>query len=73
MKGLVYLEEHHQQRMKAEEEKRLAREVEQHRRHETFGTWEYYFAKQEETNRCARVAELGVFSLRLFSKYYNTL
>jgi hypothetical protein len=38
MKGLVYLEEHHQQRMKAEEEKRLAREVEQHRRHETFGT-----------------------------------
>jgi hypothetical protein len=31
--------------MKAEEEKRLAQEVEQQRRRETPDTWEYYFTK----------------------------
>jgi hypothetical protein len=45
--------------MKAKEEKRLAQEVEQQRRRETPGTWEYYKAKQEEANRRAREADLG--------------
>jgi hypothetical protein len=44
--------------MKAEEEKTLAQEVEQQRRRETPGTWEQYFAKQEEVNRRAREADL---------------
>jgi hypothetical protein len=56
----VYLEKQHQQQMKAKEEKRLAQEAEQQRRRETPGTWEHYFAKQEEMNRCAREADLGV-------------
>jgi hypothetical protein len=54
----VYLEEQHQQQMKAEQEKRLAQETEQQRRCETPTTWGYYFAKQEETNRHAREADL---------------
>jgi hypothetical protein len=45
LKNPVYLEEQHQQQMKAEEEKRLAQEVVQQRRHETHDTWENYFAK----------------------------
>jgi hypothetical protein len=45
--------------MKAEEEKRLAQEAEQQRRHETPDTWEYYFIKQEEMNRRTREADLG--------------
>jgi hypothetical protein len=44
--------------MKDEKAERLAREVEQQRRCETPETWERYFAKQEEANRCARAAEL---------------
>jgi hypothetical protein len=45
--------------MNDEEGKRLAGEVEEQRRHETPGTWERYFAKQEEANRRVRVAGLG--------------
>jgi hypothetical protein len=45
--------------MKAEKEKRLAYEAEQHRRRETPRTWEHYKAKQEEANRYAREADLG--------------
>jgi hypothetical protein len=45
--------------MKAEEEKRLAQEAKQQRRRETPETWEHYFAKQEEPNRCAREADDG--------------
>jgi hypothetical protein len=45
--------------MKAEEEKRLAQEAEQQWRRETPETWEHYFAKQEEVNRCAREADAG--------------
>jgi hypothetical protein len=45
LKDPVYLKEQHQQKMKAEEEKRLAQEAEQQRRHETTDTWEHYFAK----------------------------
>jgi hypothetical protein len=41
----VYLEEQRQLQLKAEEEKRLAQEAEQQRRHETTDTWEHYFAK----------------------------
>jgi hypothetical protein len=59
LKDPMYLEEHHQLQMKAEEEKRLAQEAEQHRRRETPSTWEHYFAKQKEVNRCAREANLG--------------
>jgi glycyl-tRNA synthetase beta subunit len=55
LKDLMYLEE---QRKKVEEAKRLAREAEQQRRHEDPRTWEYHFAKAEEKNRHARVAEL---------------
>jgi hypothetical protein len=40
-----YLEEQRQLQMKAEEEKRLAREVEEWRRRETSETWEHYFTK----------------------------
>jgi hypothetical protein len=54
----VHLEEQCQQQMKAAEEKRLAQEVEQQRRHETPDTWEHYFVKQEEANRRAREADL---------------
>jgi hypothetical protein len=39
-----------------EEEKRLAQEAEQQRRHETPNTWEHYKARQEEANRHAREA-----------------
>jgi hypothetical protein len=44
--------------MKAEEEKRLAHEIEQQRRHETPRTWEHYKAKQEEANRRAKETDL---------------
>jgi hypothetical protein len=45
--------------MKDEEEKRLAQEAEQQRRHETLDTWKHYFAKPEEANRRAREADAG--------------
>jgi hypothetical protein len=45
LKDLVYLEDQRQQRMKVEEEKRLAWEVEQQRRHQGLRTWEYHIAK----------------------------
>jgi hypothetical protein len=45
LKDPVYLEEQHQQLMKAEEEKRLAQEAEQQRRRETPRTWEHYKTK----------------------------
>jgi hypothetical protein len=54
----MYHEEQCQQQMKAEEEKRLAHEIEQQRRHETPGTWEHYKAKQEEANIRARETDL---------------
>jgi hypothetical protein len=53
LKDPMYLEE---QRLKAEEEKRLAWVVEEQRRRETPGTWEHYNARQEEANRRAREA-----------------
>jgi hypothetical protein len=37
----------------------LAQEAEQKRRRERPGTWEYFFAKQEEANIRAREADLG--------------
>jgi hypothetical protein len=43
--------------MKAEEEKRLAREAEQQRRRETPGIWEYHIAKAEENNECHKADE----------------
>jgi hypothetical protein len=52
----VYYEE---QRLKAEEEKRLAREVEEKVRRETPGTWEHQKVIQEEANRSAREADDG--------------
>jgi hypothetical protein len=52
----MYYEE---QRLKAEEEKRLAREVEENVRHETPGTWEHQKAVQEEANRRARETDDG--------------
>jgi hypothetical protein len=51
-------EEQRQLQMKAEEEERLAQEAKQQRRRETPNTWEHYFTKQEEANRCAREAVL---------------
>jgi hypothetical protein len=48
-----------EQRLKAEVEKRLAREAEEKVRHETPGTWEHQKAIQEEVNRCAREAYDG--------------
>jgi hypothetical protein len=57
MRDPVYLEEQHQLQRKAEEEKRLAREVKEQRRRETPETWEHYFTKQEEANRRAREAD----------------
>jgi hypothetical protein len=59
VKDPVYLEEQRQLQMTTEEEKRLAQEAEQQRRHETPDTWEHYFAKQEEMNRRAREANTG--------------
>jgi hypothetical protein len=55
--NLVYVEE---QRHKAEEEKRLAHEVELKRRRETPETWEHYKAQCDEANRRAREANVGV-------------
>jgi hypothetical protein len=52
----VYYEE---QRLKVEEEKRLAREAEEKVRRETPGTWEHQKAVQEEVNRCGREADDG--------------
>jgi hypothetical protein len=52
----VYYEE---QRLKAEEEKRLAWEAEEKVRRETSGTWEHQKAVQEEANRCVREADDG--------------
>jgi hypothetical protein len=52
----VYCEE---QCCKAEEEKRLAQEAKQKRRHETPGTWEHYKARCEEADRRAREANAG--------------
>jgi hypothetical protein len=43
--------------MKAEEEKMVAQDAEQQRRHETPSTGEHYFTKQEEANRRAREAD----------------
>jgi hypothetical protein len=57
MRDPMYLEEERQLQMKAKKEKRLAREFEEQRRRETPGTWEHYFAKQEEANRRAREAD----------------
>jgi hypothetical protein len=56
MNDPVYVEE---QRRKAEEEKRLAQEVELKRRRETPGTWEHYKARCEEADRRAREADAG--------------
>jgi hypothetical protein len=52
----MYLEE---QWLEYEEEKSLAPEAEEKRRHETPGTWEHYKARQEEANRRAREAYAG--------------
>jgi hypothetical protein len=52
----VYYEE---QRLKAEEVKRLAREAEEKVRRETPGTWEHQKVIQEEANRRAREADNG--------------
>jgi hypothetical protein len=54
LNDLMYCEEQWQN---AEEEKRLAQEAEEKRRRETPGTWEHYFAKQEEVNMRAREAD----------------
>jgi hypothetical protein len=56
LKDPMYLEE---ERLKAEEEKRLAREAEEQRRRETPGTWEHCNARQEEVNKRAREADAG--------------
>jgi hypothetical protein len=59
----VYHEEQHQQQMKAKEEKRLAREVEQQMRHETPDTWKYHIATAKENSQCHRAAErVGMIS-----------
>jgi hypothetical protein len=52
----VYIEE---QWHNAEEEKRLAQEVELKRRHETLKTWEHYQARCKEADICAREADTG--------------
>jgi hypothetical protein len=52
----MYFEE---QWLKAEEEKRLALEVEEKVRRETHGTWEHQKVVQEEANRRAREADDG--------------
>jgi hypothetical protein len=52
--------------MKDEEAERFAREAEQQRRHETPRTWEHYFAKQEEANRCARAAKHGAMTSEIW-------
>jgi hypothetical protein len=52
----VYYEE---QWLKAEEEKRLAREAEEKVRHETPGTWEHQKVVQEEVDRRARHVDDG--------------
>jgi hypothetical protein len=52
----VYYEE---QRLKAKEEKRLARESKEKVRHETPGTWEHQKVVQEEADRRAREADDG--------------
>jgi hypothetical protein len=56
LNDLVYYEE---QRLKAEEEKRLAWEAEEKVRRETPGTWEHQNVVQEEANRCARETDDG--------------
>jgi hypothetical protein len=56
LNDLVYYAE---QRLKAEDEKRLAREAEEKVRRETPGTWEHQKAVQEEANRHAREADAG--------------
>jgi hypothetical protein len=55
----VYLEEQRQLQMKGGEDMRLAQEAEQQRSRETPGTWEHYFAKQEEAIRRAREVDVG--------------
>jgi hypothetical protein len=52
----VYYKE---QRLKAEEEKRLAREAKEKVRCETHGTWEHQKVVQEEANRRDREADRG--------------
>jgi hypothetical protein len=52
----VYYKE---QRLKADEEKRLAREAKEKVRRETPVTWEHQKTIQEEENRCAREADDG--------------
>jgi hypothetical protein len=56
LNDLVYYEE---QRLKAEEEKRLAWEAEENMRRETPGTWEHQKAIQEEADRRAREVDDG--------------
>jgi hypothetical protein len=48
-----------EQRCKAEEEKRLAQEVELKRRRETPRIWKHYHARCEEANTHAREADAG--------------
>jgi hypothetical protein len=56
LNDLVYYKE---QRLKAKEEKRLAREAEEKVRRETPRTWEHQKAVQEEADRRAREADDG--------------
>jgi hypothetical protein len=56
LNDLVYCEE---QRLKAEEEERFAREVEEKGRCETPGTWEHYNARCKEADRRATKADAG--------------
>jgi hypothetical protein len=48
-----------EQRLKGEDEKRLAREAEENVMHETPGTWEHQKIVQEEANKRAREADDG--------------
>jgi hypothetical protein len=52
----MYYEE---QRLKAEDEKRLAREAKEKVRRETLGTWEHQKVVQEEVNKRARETDDG--------------
>jgi hypothetical protein len=52
----IYLEE---ERLKVEEEKRLAQEAEKQGRCETPGTWKHYNARLEEANGRAREGDAG--------------
>jgi hypothetical protein len=56
LKDPIYLED---QRLKADEEKRLAREAKEQRRRETPEIWEHYNVRHEEANRRAREVDAG--------------